>query len=326
VLGDVAAVLLLLALFRATPSRAAGLAAAYWALPVSWLSSGVLGFLDGALAVLVVLSLAAAGRGRAVAAGVALALAALIKPTALVVAPAVWCALAARRVMPWRAVASGAATVVLALVPFALAGTLQTAIVHVYRILFQGTLSGGFPNPWWLLGHALTVARDGAPVSGPVRFARLDLLPFPARPIGTLLFGVAAVLVWRAQRHRAGASSACLAGALLVLAYGVCAVGVHENHPHALFLLLFATGLATRGLRALTAGCALVYVVNMLALSGLGRFYGPRYAVLEPLAHAVAGLRMALGFDLTLVLAAVQIALFAWALGRLPASVRYATG
>jgi hypothetical protein len=316
VLGDLAAVGLLLALFRASPSRGAALAAAYWALPVSWLSSGVLGFLDGALAVLVVLSLAAAGRGRALAAGVSLALAALIKPTALVVAPAVWCALVARRASPWRAVAGGAGTVALSLAPFALAGTLQTAIVHVYRILFQGTLSGGFPNPWWLIGHVLTVARDGAPALGPVRFAGLDLLPFPARPIGTLLFALAAVLVWRAHRGRPGIAPACLAGAMLVLAYGVCAVGVHENHPHALFLCLFATGLATRRLRFLTAGCALVYVANMLMLSGLGRFYGPRYAILEPLARWVAGLRMALGFDLTLLLAVFQIALFVWALAR----------
>jgi hypothetical protein len=199
------------------------------------------------------------------------------------------------------------------------AGTLQTAVVHVYRILFQGTLSGGFPNPWWLLGHALTVAHDGAPAMGQVRFAPLDLLPLPARPIGTLLFVAAAIVVWRAHRGRAGAPAACLAGAMLVLAYGVCAVGVHENHPHALFLLLFATGLTTRGLRLLTVGCASVYVANMLMLSGLGRFYGPRYAIVEPLARAVAGLRMAPGFDLTLVLAVAQVALFAWALLRLRA-------
>ena len=250
VLGDVAGVALLLALFRATPRRALGLAALYWALPVSWLSSGVLGFLDGALAVLVVAACVAAGRGRAAAAGIALALAALIKPTALIVAPAVWCALAARRASPARAIAAGAVVVAASLVPFALAGTLQTAIVHVYRILFQGTLSGGFPNPWWLLGHVVTVVRDGAPALGPVRFARLDRSAFPARPIGTLLFAAAAVLVWRAQRGREGATPAVTAGALLVLAYGVCAVGVHENHPHPLFLLLCATGLATARLRA----------------------------------------------------------------------------
>jgi hypothetical protein len=318
VVGDVAGVLLLLVLFRTTPGRALGLAALYWALPFSWLSSGVLGFLDGALAVLVVAACVAAGRGRAAAAGIALALAALIKPTALIVAPAVWCALAARRASPARAIGAGAVVVAAALLPFALAGTLRTAVVHVYRILFQGTLSGGFPNPWWLLGHAITVLRDGAPVFGPVRFARLDQLAFPARPIGTLLFAAAAVLVWRAQRGREGAAPAVTAGALLVLAYGVCAVGVHENHPHPLFLLLCATGLATVRLRLLAAGCALVYVANMLALSGIGRFYGPRYAVLEPLARAAASFRMAPGFDVTLALVLLQVALFAWALARPP--------
>ena len=318
VLGDVAAVALLLALFRRTPDRALGLAALYWALPFSWLSSGVLGFLDGALAVLVVAACVAAGRGRAAAAAIALALAALIKPTALIVAPAVWCALAARRASPARAISAGALVVAASLVPFALAGTLQTAIVHVYRILFQGTLSGGFPNPWWLLGHVVTILRDGAPALGPVRFARLDRLAFPARPLGTLLFAAAAVLVWRAQRGREGATPAVSAGALLVLAYGVCAVGVHENHPHPLFLLLLATGLATARLRLLASGCALVYVANMLALSGIGRFYGPRYAVLEPLARAAASFRMALGFDVTLALVVLQVALFAWALARPP--------
>jgi hypothetical protein len=316
--GDVAAVLLLLALFRGTPRRAAALAALYWALPVSWLSSGVLGFLDAALAVLVVAACVAAGRGRAASAGLALALAALLKPTALIVAPAVWCALVARRAPPGRAIASGAAVVALALAPFVLAGTLSAAIVHVYRILFQGTLSGGFPNPWWLLGHVLTVVRDGAPALGPVRFARLDALSLPVRPVGTLLFAAAAVLIWRAQRGREGERPAVVAGALLVLAYGVCAVGVHENHPHPLFLLLCATGLATARLRVLFAGCAFVYAANMLALSGIGRFYGPRYAVLEPVVRTVAAFRMALGFDVTVALAVLQIALFAWVLSRPP--------
>jgi hypothetical protein len=316
--GDVAAVLLLLTLFRGTPRRAAALAALYWALPVSWLSSGVLGFLDAALAVLVVVACVASGRGQAALAGVALALAALVKPTALIVAPAVWCALVARRASPGRAIASGAAVVALALAPFVLAGTLSAAIVHVYRILFQGTLSGGFPNPWWLLGHVLTVVRDGAPALGPVRFARLDALSLPVRPVGTLLFAAAAVLIGRAQRGREGERPAVVAGALLVLAYGVCAVGVHENHPHPLFLLLCATGLATARLRVLFAGCAFVYTANMLALSGIGRFYGPRYAVLEPVVSTVAAFRMALGFDVTVALAVLQVALFAWALSRPP--------
>jgi hypothetical protein len=55
-----------------------------------------------------------------------------------------------------------------------------------------------------------------------------------------------------------------------------------------------------------------VYVLNMLLLSGLGRFHGLRYAAIEPLGQTIVGWRMALGFDATLLLAAVNVLLFAW--------------
>src|SRR5262245_7379309 len=249
-------------------------------MPVSWLSSAVLGFLDGALAPFVAAALVAAGRGRAAAAGALLAVSCLIKPTAVVVAPAVAVALASARASIGRAVGTGLATVAVALVPFALDGTLTTAVVHVYRILFQGTLSGGFPYPWSLIGHALTVARDGADVAGPVRFARLDTVDVPVRTIGALLFAAAVVYVaWR-QRRAPGPGPASLAGACLVFAYGMLAVGVHENHPHPLMIAMLATGLATRRLAVLATGVSTVYVLNMLCLSGLGRFHGLRYVAI----------------------------------------------
>ena len=89
------------------------------------------------------------------------------------------------------------------------------------------------------------------------------------------------------------------------------AVGVHENHPHPMFLLLLCTGLPTRRLRVAAAGVSVVYVLGMLMLSGVGRFYGPRYAALEPAARALSTWRMALGFDFTLLLAVLATALFA---------------
>ena len=49
-------------------------------------------------------------------------------------------------------------------------------------------------------------------------------------------------------------------------------------------------------------------------LEGLGRFYGLRYVALEPSIEAMRGLRMALGFDLTLLLAIVNVAVLAWLL------------
>jgi len=207
------------------------------------------------------------------------------------------------------------------LAPFAIAGTLGAAVVHVYRILFQGTLSGGFPNPWWILGHAQAVARQGAAVTAQVGFARLSGLAFPAPIVGVALFAAAAAfIVWR-QRRAPGPGPACLAGAALVFSYAMLAVGVHENHPHPMFLLLLCTGLASRRLRVVTFGAAAVYVLNMLMLSGMGRFYGPRYAALEPAARALSTWRMAAGFDFTLVLAVANTVLFAVLLAALPAEM-----
>ena len=312
VLGDLLAVPALLWTLRRRPWTALWCAALYWALPVSWLSSAVLGFLDGSFAPLLLLAVAMAGEARPIPAGALLALACLIKPTSGLVAPAMIVALLASRASLARAFAAGGAVVAVALLPFVFAGTLSTAIVHVYRILFQERLAGGYPNPWWLIGHALTLGPGGW--SAPVQYARIELFPLPARLIGTLLFLVAAIFICWRQHGRRGSAAALLSAALSFFAYGMVAVGVHENHPHPLFLLLLGTGLPSRALRAQFSLASLVYVLNMLAVSGIGRFHGLRYAALEPLLPAVASLRMALGFDLTLLLAVANVAVFAWML------------
>lgn len=311
------------------PDRRRGLilAALYWALPVSWLSSATLGYFDGVLPPLMVIALVLAGRGRAAWSGAWLALAALVKPTALIAAPAIAVALAlhaarngparSRRAVVTacsRATLAGLALAVVVLLPYAHAGTLVTAAVHVARLFFQERLSGGYPNVWWLLGHALTADAHGTWL-GPVAFAPIALLPFPARPVGTLLFAAGALLVMR--RQLVGPRAACLAGASLFLLYGMVGVGVHENHPHPLFLMLLASGVPTRRLRWIGAGAALVYVGDMLALSALGRFHGTRYVWLLPWAQAADGLRMAAGLDLTLPLTLVHVAVLAVALARL---------
>jgi hypothetical protein len=54
-----------------------------------------------------------------------------------------------------------------------------------------------------------------------------------------------------------------------------------------------------------------VYLLNLLSRSGRGRFHGPRYLGLEPVIRAVAGFRMAVGFDVTLRLSLGNVFAFA---------------
>jgi hypothetical protein len=332
VVGDIAGALFLLYALRETPERALTLAALYWALPVSWLSSSVLGFLDAALTPLTAAALLAAGRGRARACGIWLALACLVKPTAGIVAPAAIVALLAGRgsvgrgACLARAAASGLATTAIVFIPFAFAGTLPAAIVQVFRIFFQERLSGGFPNPWWLLGHLVTVARQGDEAFWqPVRFVRVEAVPVPAPLLGLALFLAWALFVASRQRGQTGPGPAFLSGAVLLLGYSLFAIGVHENHPHPLYLLLFATGLSSARLRLFTALTSAVYVLNMLAMSGLGRFYGPRFFGLEPVIRAAGAFRMALGIDVTLLLTFVNLFAFVWMISWLGDEMRAMT-
>jgi len=311
VAGDLLAVGILLWTFRERPGRGVVLAALYWALPISWLSSAVLGYFDGAGAPLALAALVAAGRGRSALSGALLALAALVKSTALLVAPAVLVALIAARVPVRRAMAWGSAVVGAALLPFLLDGTLITAVVHCYRIIFQKRLSGGFANGWWILSQLVAVAQGKVGLWDRVPFVHISNVHFPVNALGAVLFLLVALFLARLQLRRPGPLPATLVGAMLVVSYGMLAIGVHENHPHLLVLAFLATGLPSSRLRLLAGLFLTSYVLNMLALSGLGRYGGSRYHVLAPLMNAASAFRMSPGFDVTLLLAVINIGAYA---------------
>jgi hypothetical protein len=315
--GDLAAVALLLRLHRRRPWRAATLAALYWATPVSWLSSAAQGYQDGAYAPLVVIALALAAHGQGLAAGAALGVASMIKLPALLAAPAVAGALVAgvdarqgaRRLAA--AAAGGLGAIAALFLPFARAGTLPVAVVHVNSIWLPGPASGGSPNLWWLVGHGVQAAQDGASLLDRVEFIASRALPVPAYAIGRALWALSAALVLLLQRRHPGLRPAMLAAATLIFTYAMLATGVFENHIHPLFLLLLAGGLVTRRCRIVAAAGALVYVLDVLAMSGLGRFYTVRHLLMAEWTPAFDALRMGLGFDLTALLAAVNLVLLA---------------
>ena len=110
--------------------------------------------------------------------------------------------------------------------------------------------------------------------------------------------------------------------ALLLFIWGLLTIGVHDNHNHPLFLLLVATGLGTPFLRWFTSGAATSTLLGSVCLHGFGRYYGAQWRPILPFADAVARLRMVLGFDLTLILSALNCFLLAVALLRLRQTLR----
>jgi hypothetical protein len=315
VAGDVVAAGLLLMALGWRSRRGIVLSVLYWIFPGSWLSSAVLGYFDAAYVPLVAASIIRAAGHRAASAGALLALAMLVKPTAVLALPAVAGALTgAGRRAPLHAAVSAAGVTALVVLPFLIAGTLGTAFVQSVRIFSQERLSGGCANLWWIVGHAARVTTEGWSVLGervtPVLRAAIA---FPTGAFGGVVFLLVVFLVFRWQRrhqlHRRLAPAA-LAAATLFLGYGMLMVGVHENHPHAFWLLLLLSGLESRRLQWIAAGLGLGYTLNLFLLApGLGRFHSYRYHGLETLAGRVVDGRMAAGFDLTLALAAVQLVL-----------------
>lgn len=323
--GDVAAVLVLWWALAVQGRRRDVLAVVYWALPISWLSSAVLGYQDATYAPFAALAVVAAGRGRPFAAGALLALASLVKPLAILIVPAVGVALLARRTAvadAARALAGAACSTLLVVSPFFFAGTVPEMTVHVIRAFSPGNLSSGCANAWWLVSHLLTADREARAVP----FVRLATLDLPWASIATaVLLIVVAWVAWQ-QRRFSGPAPTALAAGTMLYAYSMVSVGVYENHAHVVLLLLFMSGLVTSRLRVLTSLAGVVYVLNLLALSGLGRFYGNRHLAIEPLARDVLSWRLAMGFDFTLLLAAVNLIAFAVLLGSLREELAAAEG
>ncbi len=324
VAGDIGVVLILFWLFRKHLRRAFTLAALYWVLPISWLSSAVLGFQDETYAPFGMLAIVAAGMARPVRAAALLVGATMLKLLGLIAAPTVAMGLWASRARLWHGLAAVAGVGIIILIPFAWEGTLPAMSVQLLRQLRPGNLSSGFPNPWWIGGHVLGVL-SGTTASGSalVAYFPLSQIPFPIGRMATFLVLAAVAWVCWQQRRYTGFQTAAWCGATIFYSYAILSVGVFENHPHLAFPLLFASGLWSRRAQILCAVGMVSFLVNLLIGSGLGRFYGNRYLVLEPLADWLAGLRTAPGFDFTLVLAlvntAILVALFVSLKGELEA-------
>jgi hypothetical protein len=310
VLGDVLALGLIAWMLRRRSERGLSLAFVYWILPVSWISSAVLGYHDAFYAPLAAASVIAASRGRPALAGSLFALAFWTKPLALILAPAVGASV-------WRyrprtrylglAISAGAAVTLIVLLPFIFAHTATNLLVHVYRLLPPGNVSSGCANLWWLVGHAHRVLAGEQVWTDSVSFVTIREIAW-SPVVGIALFSVviAAATLWQIRNPERALASASVG----FFAYGMLAVGVYENHLHVLPLLLALSSISSKRHLGIFHVTAMAYVLNLVLLAGLGRFYGLRYWVLEPLLPWVENLRMGWGFDLTIPLALLYLAAF----------------
>jgi hypothetical protein len=319
VAGDVLAVLVLVWAFRGDLRKGLTLAALYWIFPVTWVSSAVLGFFDGFVPPFLLVSLLLAAASP-FAAGVMFGVTCLIKPTAAVALPALF--LAAPKSGWVRVVSGGAIVTAIVLVPYAMAGTLNTAVIHMARLFSQDRISGGYANPWWIVGHAASIYREKAEWPDPIDYVRRDSFDLPLGLIGFVAAGLVAVwIVYSARRIRTP-EAVLYIGALLLFVWGMLTVGVHDNHNHPLFLMLVATGLTTPFLRRFAAAAATATFLGSVCLHGFGRYYGTQWRTVLPFADTMARIRMAPGFDLTLVLSALNCILLVFAIVRLKATLR----
>jgi hypothetical protein len=288
-------------------------ALSYWLNPAVVIDGAVLGYQDPVLALPALVALLCAVGGRPALGGACAAAAALCKPQAVLLAPALLLALlhdprgAARAVA--RAVAAALAVAGLVLLPFALAGALGRLAAAVGQLATHDMYSADAANLWWLVTWVKRAASQSAELglqawTAPVRILRISMaqaqgLPNP-RWIGTgLVLTASAWAAWQARRSRDLGLLAAL-GAFVVHAYFTLGVGVHENHLYLAVPLLTLAAALRPAFRGVLAAVTAVTVLNLNLVYGFGQGLGGALP------------RGLTGVDATVVLAFANLAALAW--------------
>jgi GPI-GlcNAc transferase complex PIG-U subunit len=316
-LAEVALTWLLYALAMRRYGRRAScwIATAYWANPATILNGAVLGYLDPLMALPAVASVAAAVTGAPIVAGALMAIACLTKAQAIFLLPVV--ILGAWNSSPvkpgWssagRTVGAMAIVSLVIVLPYLAIGAGRNVAQGVSSLLRHDMLSAYAANLWWVVTYFMrasyAVADMGAWAAWtmPMRILGISTIvrlgyPDP-RPFATAAFALVALwTLWEGRRAR-DLSLLCALGGLIVHAYFVLAVAVHENHLYlAAPLLALAAGARPR-LRRIHIAVSIVIALNLFLFYGLGRGMP-----LPPRRFTI--------IDATVVLAAANCVLLIW--------------
>jgi hypothetical protein len=303
--------------------RKLGTATARWAAAVYWLNPGIildgaaLGYLDPQFMLPAAGSLVAAVSGWGLSAGALGAAAALTKPQAAILGPAIVLALwnnhgdLKTRLTSLAAAVGGAGLVTLAVCWSVFAeGGGPNLIQALGRLEAHDMLSGNACNLWWIVGYivrAIYSIEDYGRVGAFVHQTQIlqisrfmEVGGFNPRPIGAAL--TIAAMAWALWRGRTGKDLWLMAGlsAFLVHAYAVLSAQVHENHLFAAVPLLV---LAAAGRSQFTP--ILVAVSSIFTLN-LNIFYG----ISEDIGYAIP--RSVTVIDLSVVLSFINCGVLVW--------------
>jgi hypothetical protein len=207
------------------------------------------------------------------------------------------------------AVASGAVVALAALGPYVAAGAWRNLVQGVGSLLRHDMLSADAANVWWLVTYFLrasyAVADLGAWGAWTMRLrilgiSRVVALGYPnPRPVAMAAVGLAMLwCLWRARRSTDVALMLACA-ALIVHAYFVLGVQVHENHLYLAVPLLAGAAASRPQLRPVLLSTSVVFALNLYLTVGLGRGFPlpPRNLTM---------------IDSTVLLAAANCGLLAW--------------
>lgn len=292
--------------------RALAATAAFWLNPALFLTSPVLGLQDPIFAFLGLLALISAYRKRWTLSALFLAFSCLTKPQGIFLVPELTAAAWAEG--SWRSLARYAGRCLLffllPLLPYILSGRILAPVAAILRGSIFPALSAQTANVWWFVGPVVRAlaGRDWNAIRGEIgmvpqgEFAALaGFSPAWISLLALTVFTVAN-LYFMIRQLRAGNPNALFwASALQVYGYTMLALFVHENHMYALFvymapLLAFGNRFAWR----LFAGLSAIYGLNLYLFDGVGRG-------IEAYNNWV---RFSLGFDVSLLLALANVAIF----------------
>ncbi len=288
-------------------------ATAYWMNPAAILDGAVLGYLDPLTAAPAIGAVVAAASGHAALAGILCVAAVLTKAQAIFLAPVVALAIYHRKADRLRAIArsTAAATLTAAVIlgPFAAMGAWRNLVQAVGRLGTHDMLSGYAANLWWLVTYFLRVAYAIQDLSiwgawtmlvRILGISQVVRLGYP-NPRPWAMAAVGAVAMWALWRSRRADDVPGLAacGAVIVHAYFMLAVQVHENHFFLAVPLMAIAGAVLVQLRPVYAAASAGFALNLFLFYGFG---GDLPGVSRRLTI----------IDATVLLAAANLAVFVW--------------